>query len=542
MTSPNFLITRLPTYQFLTIYTSSPPLTCSSVLHSVISSVFDKKMEVWFTVVLTVILLLQKSSSSEQFLLGTASSSYQFEGAYLSGGKGLNNWDVFTHASGRNIADGSTGDVAVDHYNRYLEDISIMKSLGVNSYRFSISWSRILPKGKFGEINQAGIAYYNELIDALLAKGVQPFVTLCHFDIPQELEDRYSSWLSPLIQEDFGHYADVCFKYFGDRVKYWSTFNEPNFQVAFGYRQGTFPPSRCSGELGNCTAGDSETEPFIAAHNVILSHAAAVHVYRTKYQVEQKGMIGIVLHCAWFEPHSDSEADRLATLRANAFFMNWFFDPILFGRYPEEMIQVLGSTLPEFSSEEVEKLKGGSDFLGINHYTSYYVKDCMYSDCEAGPGTTRTEGYFQQLHERDGIPMGKPGDLDWQYVYPQGMEKMVTYLKDRYNNVPMIISENGYGEINNPKLTMGDFLNDVRRVEYMATYLEGLMAAMRKGADVRGYYAWSLLDNFEWTNGYTQRFGICHVDYKTLKRTPKLSAKWYSRFIAKYSKAPIAQM
>ncbi|CAI0468215.1 unnamed protein product [Linum tenue] len=282
-----------------------------------------------------------------------------------------------------------------------------MKSLGVNSYRFSISWARILPKGRFGEINQAGIAYYNELIDALVLKGVQPFVTLCHFDMPQELEDRYGSWLSSEVQEDFGYYADICFKYFGDRVKYWSTFNEPNFQVTFGYRDGTFPPSRCSGHFGNCTAGDSETEPYIAAHNIILSHAAAVDVYRTKYQKDQKGMIGIVLHCAWFEPFSESEADGLATDRANAFFANWFFDPIVLGRYPEEMSRVLGSTLPEFSSKDMEKLKQGLDFLGINHYTSYYIKDCIYSACEPGLGTTRSEGSFQTIQERDGFPMGK---------------------------------------------------------------------------------------------------------------------------------------
>ncbi|CAL1372624.1 unnamed protein product [Linum trigynum] len=477
----------------------------------------------------------------DDFLFGTAASSYQFEGAYLSDGKGISNWDVHSHIPGK-IVDGSNGDVAVDSYHLYQEDIKLMKSLGVNSYRFSISWARILPKGRFGEINQAGIAYYNELIDALVLKGVQPFVTLCHFDMPQELEERYGSWLSPEIQEDFGYYADVCFKYFGDRVTYWSTFNEPNFQVTFGYRDGTFPPSRCSGHFGNCTAGDSETEPFIAAHNIILSHAAAVDVYRTKYQKEQKGMIGIVLHCAWFEPFSDSEADKLATDRANAFFANWFFDPLVFGRYPEEMARILGSTLPEFSSKDMERLKQGLDFLGINHYTSYYVKDCMYSACEPGLGTTRSEGFFQQIQERNGFPMGKRGDLGWQYVYPQGMEKMVTYFKDRYNNVPMIISENGYGEMNSPMLTTGDFLNDVRRVEYMSGYLESLMAAIRKGADVRGYYAWSLLDNFEWTNGYTQRFGICHVDYVTLKRTPKLSAKWFKGFIDKYGNAPKALM
>ncbi|CAI0468223.1 unnamed protein product, partial [Linum tenue] len=219
-------------------------------------------------------------------------------------------------------------------------------------------------EGRFGEINQAGIAYYNELIDALVLKGVQPFVTLCHFDMPQELEDRYGSW-------------------------------------------GTFPPSRCSGHFGNCTAGDSETEPYIAAHNIILSHAAAVDVYRTKYQKDQKGMIGIVLHCAWFEPFSESEADGLATDRANAFFANWFFDPIVLGRYPEEMSRVLGSTLPEFSSKDMEKLKQGLDFLGINHYTSYYIKDCIYSACEPGLGTTRSEGSFQTIQERDGFPMGK---------------------------------------------------------------------------------------------------------------------------------------
>ncbi|CAN1826293.1 Beta-glucosidase 46 [Linum perenne] len=497
MTSPNFLITRLPTYQFLTIYTSSPPLTCSSVLHSVISSVFDKKMEVWFTVVLTVILLLQKSSSSEQFLLGTASSSYQFEGAYLSGGKGLNNWDVFTHASG-NIADGSTGDVAVDHYNRYLEDLDLMSDLGVNSYRFSISWARILPQGRFGMVNEEGIDHYNLLIDELLQR---------------------------------------------DRVKYWVTFNEPNVAAIRSYRSGVFPPARCSGTFGNCSDGDSEIEPFVAAHNMILSHAAAVSLYRAKYQEVQGGMIGLVMNALWYEPLTDCFEDKSAVERAIDFYMNWFLDPVILGRYPVEMRRILGSKLPSFSSRESRMLKrSGLDFIGLNHYTSFYIKDCIFSPCEQGPCASKTEGLAMRLDQKNGSYIGQPTAVDWLFVYPQGMENIIMYVKERYSNIPMFITENGYGEINNPKLTMGDFLNDVRRVEYMATYLEGLMAAMRKGADVRGYYAWSLLDNFEWTNGYTQRFGICHVDYKTLKRTPKLSAKWYSRFIAKYSKAPIAQM
>ncbi|KAL3740685.1 hypothetical protein ACJRO7_021889 [Eucalyptus globulus] len=474
------------------------------------------------------------SSLPGNFLFDTASSSYQFEGAYKSDGKGLNNWDVFAHEPG-NIIDGSTGDIAVDHYHRYLEDIRLMESLGVNSYRFSISWARILPKGRFAEINMAGIHYYNRLINSLLQKGIQPFVTLTHFDIPQELEDRYGGWLSPKSQEDFGYFADICFRYFGDRVKYWVTFNEPNIQATLAYRWGEFPPARCSAPFGNCTLGDSEMEPFIVAHNMILSHATAVNIYRTNYQKEQGGIIGIVIHAAWFEPISDSLADELAAERAVSFFMSWFLDPIIFGKYPAEMIEILGSILPEFSRSDQEKLKKGLDFIGINHYTSYYVQDCILSICEPGKGITKTEGYYKQSSEKNGVPIGQPTDLEWLNVYPQGMEYMVTYVKERYNNTPMFITENGYGEKDDLKLKDEKPLEDLKRVEYMASHLSALLSAVRKGADVRGYFAWSLLDNFEWQFGYTERFGLHHVNFTTLKRTPKLSASWYKQFIAEHS-------
>ncbi|GAB4830914.1 Beta-glucosidase 47 [Ancistrocladus abbreviatus] len=208
----------------------------------------------------------------------------QYEGAYNSDGKGPDNWDVFSHKTGK-IKDESNGDVATDHYHLYQEDVDLMADLGVNSYRFSISWAIILPKGRYGIVNLAGIDFYNKLIDALLQKGIEPLVTLCHFDIPQELEDRYGGWLSPKLKEDFGYYADICFKFFGDRVKYWVTFNEPNVLAINGYRHGVYPPGRCSGLFGNCTEGDSEKEPFLAAHNIILAHVAAVDLYRTKYQV-----------------------------------------------------------------------------------------------------------------------------------------------------------------------------------------------------------------------------------------------------------------
>ncbi|KAF3451692.1 hypothetical protein FNV43_RR07788 [Rhamnella rubrinervis] len=474
------------------------------------------------------------SSFPSNFLFGTASSSYQFEGGYVADGKGLSNWDVFTHKPGK-IIDGSNGDVAVDHYHRYLEDVDLMESLGVSSYRFSISWARILPKGRFGGVNQAGINFYSNLIDALLRKGIQPLVTLHHYDIPQELQDRYGGWLSPKSQEDFVYYVDICFKSFGDRVKHWVTFNEPNIQAANGYRNGKYPPGRCSGQFGNCTDGDSENEPFIAAHNMILSHAAAVHIYRTKYQKDQGGSIGIVLEIGWFEPVSNSTADKLAAERAQCFFSNWFLDPIIYGKYPTVMQNILGSNLPKFTSNEVERLKKtGLDFIGINHYTAFYVQDCIYSPCEAGYGSSRTEGLYRSSPYKNGVPIGDPTGGYWQHVYPQGMEKAVMYIMERYDNIPMFITENGYCEFNNPNLTTEEFLNDVKRVQFMAVYLDALLRAIRKGADVRGYFVWSLLDNFEWTDGYTARFGLYHVDFSTLKRTLKLSGTWYKQFIAEH--------
>ncbi|CAJ1941290.1 unnamed protein product [Sphenostylis stenocarpa] len=471
---------------------------------------------------------------SPPFLFGTASSSYQYEGAYISDGKGLSNWDVFSHITG-SISDGSNGDVAVDQYHRYLEDIDLMEAMKVNSYRFSISWARVLPHGRFGEVNLAGINYYNRLIDALLLKGIQPFVTLFHFDIPQELEDRYGGWLSPQSQEDFQFFADICFKSFGDRVKYWVTFNEPNYLVPLAYRGGRFPPCRCSSNFGDCSEGDSEKEPFVAAHNMILSHAAAVGIYRNKYQTEQGGKIGIALHCDSFEPLSNSTEDKLATERALSFNINWILDPILFGEYPKEMKMILGTNLPKFSSYEKAKLRRGLDFIGVNHYASYYVRDCISSTCEHGKGVSRTEGLYEQTALKNGVPIGDLTPFDWLNVYPQGMKKTLIYLKDTYNNTPMFITENGYGILYDPDVTEEEYLNDYKRIQYMSGHFENLMAAIREGADVRGYFAWSLLDNFEWKFGFSVRFGLHSVDHATKKRTPKLSATWYKNLIEKYT-------
>ncbi|KAL6652393.1 hypothetical protein ACP70R_011318 [Stipagrostis hirtigluma subsp. patula] len=480
---------------------------------------------------------IHRSDFPSSFLFGTATSSYQIEGAYLEDNKSLSNWDVFTQVPER-IEDGSNADIADDHYHRYKEDVELMHSLGTNAYRFSISWARILPKGRFGGVNQLGIDFYNKLIDSLLAKGIQPFVTLSHYDIPQELEDRYGAWLNAKIQYDYGYFADVCFHAFGDRVKYWATFNEPNVVARKGYMLGIYPPLRCSKPFGSCTHGNSDTEPYIATHSIVLSHATAVEIYRKKYQSKQKGLIGMVMATTWYEPLTDAPKDRLAAERALAFNAPWFIDPLIYGDYPPEMRQLLGSRLPSFSPEDRRKLGYKLDFIGLNHYTTLYAKDCMFSDCPLGKETQHS--LVDVTGEKNGVPIGPPTAMPTFYVVPEGIEKMVNYITKRYNNLPIFITENGYAQGGAGSgyaqgaagyTHVDDWLDDKGRIEYLDGYLNKVAKVIRDGADVRGYFIWSLIDNFEWVHGYTLRFGLYYVDYQTQERKPKSSAQWYKGFL-----------
>ncbi|XP_019176011.1 PREDICTED: beta-glucosidase 46-like [Ipomoea nil] len=467
------------------------------------------------------------------FFFGTSSSSYQYEGAYLTDGKGLSNWDVYTHQPGH-VLDGSNGDVAADQYHLYQEDADLLASLGVNSHKLSISWSRVLPKGRHGNINWKGINYYKNLIDSLLLKGIEPFVTINHYDVPQELEDRYQGWLSSEMQEEYAYFADVCFKHLGDKVKYWITFNEPNMWIICAYRWGLWPASH-----GNWSEGDAAKQPFIVAHNMILAHAAAVNIYRNNYQQQQGGQIGLAVLFYWYEPMTNSTADKAAVERGQSFMSKWFLDPIIYGSYPKEMKDLLGSDLPEFSSNDLEKLKAARlDFIGINHYTTYYVQDCLSSTCDPFmTGNTREEGFVgQSLINQNGNLIGEMTGLEYLAVYPPGMEKVVTYVKENFPNIPLYVTENGYCDTTTPFSNIEEVLNDTKRVKFLADYLDAIATAISKGADVRGYFIWSLFDNFEWTYGYTKRLGLYQFDRVTLKRTPKLSAKWYKQFIAKNQK------
>lgn len=474
------------------------------------------------------------SSFSPDFLFGTSSSAYQFEGGYLAKERGQDIWDVYTHKQG-NIIDGSNGDVANDQYHRYKEDADILASLGVNSHKLSILWARILPKGRHGKINWSGINYYKKVINSLLRRGIQPFVTVNHYDLPQELQDKYQGWLSPKLREEYAYFAEVCFKYLGDGVKHWITFNEPNMWAFLTYRTGLWPPNHCTQPF-NCTKG-GPSELFIVGHNLILAHAAAVNIYKNKYQKTQGGQIGISVLYYWYEPLRNTSADKVAVERALSFLSNWFLDPIIYGRYPKEMKDILGSDLPKFSRSDLKMLNGaGVDFIGINHYTTYYVQDCLssHSHCERnGAGNFKIDGFVEQTPLKNGTLIGEMTGLYYLVVYPRGMEKVIMYVKGRYPNTPLYVTENGYCDITNSNSSMKEMLNDTKRVKFLKDYLGSVESAIRKGADVRGYFIWSMLDNFEWGFGYTKHMGLYHVDRVTLKRTPKLSAKWYKKFITK---------
>ncbi|XP_057531057.1 beta-glucosidase 40 [Amaranthus tricolor] len=476
---------------------------------------------------------VSRKNFPKNFVFGTASSAYQYEGAVKEDGRGPSVWDKFAHQFGK-VIDFSNADVAEDHYHRYLDDIKLMKDMGVNAYRFSISWTRIFPNGT-GQINQAGVDHYNNVINALLANGIQPWVTMYHWDTPQALEDAYKSWLNPQIIDDFGAYAETLYEKFGDRVKHWITLNEPHTVAFSGYDIGIFAPGRCSILLHLfCRAGNSATEPYIAAHNLLLAHATAANIYRTKYQKKQGGSIGASFDVMWYEPATNTTGDIEATQRSQDFQLGWFLDPLMFGDYPSSMRQRVRDRLPKFTAEQTALIKGSLDFVGINHYTTYYARSnktniigLLLNDALADSGTLTLP------YGHDGKPIGERANSIWLYIVPRGMRELMNYIKNKYGNPTVYITENGMDDPGNtPFKSLKDTLKDEKRIRYYSGYLENLAAAINEdGCNVKGYFAWSLLDNWEWAAGYTSRFGLYYVDYKdNLKRYPKDSVQWFKNF------------
>ncbi|KAJ4969132.1 hypothetical protein NE237_015833 [Protea cynaroides] len=454
------------------------------------------------------------------FVFGVATSAYQVEGASKEGNRGDSIWDVFAHTEG-NIIDGSNGDISVDQYHRYKEDIDLMAKMGFGAYRLSISWSRIFPDGLGTKVNEDGITYYNNVINALLEKGIQPYVTLYHWDLPLNLHASVGGWLTGKIVKYFTIYAETCFASFGDRVKHWITINEPLQTAVNGYGVGIFAPGRSE---------NSSTEPYLAAHYQLLAHAAAVSVYREKFKAQQGGKIGIVVDCEWAEAFSDKMEDKIAAARRLDFQLGWYLDPVFYGDYPQSMCERVGDRLPKFSKEDKELLKNSVDFVGLNHYTSRYIS-------HASNNSEHNDFYEIQEMQRiaeweDGQVIGEKAASEWLYIVPWGLRKLIKYVAERYQNPPIYITENGMDDEDDVSSPLHKMLDDKMRVGYFKGYLAAVAQAIRDGADVRGYFVWSLLDNFEWAQGYTKRFGLIYVDYKNgLSRQPKSSALWFSRFL-----------
>jgi len=447
------------------------------------------------------------------FIWGTATSSYQIEGAATIDGKGPSIWDAFSSIPGK-TSKGETGAIACDHYHKYKEDIQLMKEMGVKAYRFSIAWARLMPTGK-GEINEEGIQFYSDLIDALIEADIEPWVTLYHWDLPLALQLEEDGWLGESIPKHFAVYADLCFERFGDRVKNWITLNEPWVVAILGYGQGVFAPGRVS-----------NSEPYLAAHQLLIAHAKAVNVYRTKY-ANQKGQIGITNNCDWREPLTDKPEDKEAAQRALEFFLAWFADPIYKGDYPEVMRERLGERLPKFTTEEKQILKDSSDFFGLNHYTTMYAAHDN-GDGEAGSvygngGISEDQDVLLSLD-----PNWSLTSMKWAVV-PWGCRKLLEWIDERYDSPPIYITENGCAYLD--EVVAGE-VDDKDRITFYKGYLEACKEAIDNGVSLKGYFAWSFMDNFEWALGYDQRFGLHYVDFETLQRIPKNSALWFKKLTA----------
>jgi beta-glucosidase len=433
----------------------------------------------------------------EDFLWGAATSAYQIEGSPLADGAGPSIWHRFCHSPGR-VRDGDTGDIACDHYRRFQGDVSLMADLGLNAYRFSISWSRILPEGR-GRVNASGVAFYERLVDALLERGIQPMATLYHWDLPAALDDR-GGWLNPDVAPWFADYATVMYRALDDRVRLWATLNEPWVVSDGGYLHGALAPGH-----------RSLFEAPIVSHHLLLAHAAAVEAYRA----EGRNAVGLVVNLEPKYPATDSMADLAATARADAYMNRHYLDPALLGTYPEELADIFGDAWPEFPATDLERIRQPIDFLGINYYTRNVTRD----DPDALPVRARRVRQPRHAHT----------ETDWE-VYPEGLFDTLKWVRQRYGPLPLYVTENGAAFYDPPAATNGR-VEDPLRVEYYHNHITAVQRAIRDGVDVRGYFAWSLLDNFEWAHGYSKRFGIVHVDYETQKRTPKASAVYYSEVI-----------
>lgn len=457
----------------------------------------------------------------KDFLFGAASASYQVEGAWNEDGKGVSNWDVFSKIRGKTF-EGTNGDVAVDHYHRYKEDIRLMAEMGLESYRFSVSWPRIIPTGD-GEVNQKGIEFYNNLIDECLKYGIVPFVTLYHWDLPQVLEED-GGWTNKRTSEAFVKYAQVCFEAFGDRVKHWITFNETVVFCTLGYLAGAHPPG----------IQNDVKKYFQATHNVFLAHAKAVENYKN---LRQFGEIGITHVFSPAFSVDNNEENIKATEHANIYSTHWYYDPVLKGEYPKYVLEQIEAQgyLPDWNQEELELIKNAApknDFIGLNYYQPQRVMknditesiEITRENSTGSPGNPSFDGVYKTVMMDD----KKYTKWGWE-ISPDGFLDGLRMLKERYGDVKMYITENGLGD-EDPIIE--DEIMDIPRIKYIEEHLKTVKDAIKEGINLKGYYAWSVIDLLSWLNGYKKQYGFIYVDHKNnLARKKKASFYWYKDVI-----------
>ncbi|XP_050221943.1 beta-glucosidase 24-like [Mercurialis annua] len=480
---------------------------------------------------------ITRSDFPKDFLFGASTSALQIEGSSTSDGKGESIWDYYSENKKVKVIDDSNITTSIDSYRRYREDLIHLKNLGVSAFRFSIAWTRIIPDGSLKNgVNQQGIDHYNLIINTLIEYGIKPVVTLYHFDYPDALERKYGAFLSRSIVDDFRDYTEVCFKAFGDRVKTWITINEPYVISAIGYDLGQAPPVRCS-DRKMCTAGNSSTEPYIVTHNLMLSHAAIVKLYREKFQPTQKGEIGMSLVGQYYEPYTNSTEDIAAQKRALDFGIGWFMEPLVYGDYPSSMKKLVKERLPTFTEEEKKSLIGAFDFIGVNYYSSLFARNIPINLNATPISYTDDQFAFTTATGKDGKLIGRKYDgISSIYYYPEGLQKVLEYLNATYKSPKIYITENGVTEMRNDSLDLIEEVDDPHRILYIRGHIHHVNNALRNGVNVKGYFYWSLFDSFEFYSGYTTRFGLYYIDYKDdLKRIPKSSAIWYRNFLRQRS-------
>ncbi|AEE32093.1 Glycosyl hydrolase superfamily protein [Arabidopsis thaliana] len=462
--------------------------------------------------------LYSRSDFPEGFVFGAGISAYQWEGAVDEDGRKPSVWDTFLHCRKMD-----NGDIACDGYHKYKEDVQLMAETGLHTFRFSISWSRLISNGR-GSINPKGLQFYKNFIQELVKHGIEPHVTLHHYDFPQYLEDDYGGWTNRKIIKDFTAYADVCFREFGNHVKFWTTINEANIFTIGGYNDGNSPPGRCSFPGRNCTLGNSSTETYIVGHNLLLAHASVSRLYKQKYKDIQGGSVGFSLFAMNFTPSTNSKDDEIATKRANDFYLGWMLEPLIYGDYPDVMKRTIGSRLPVFSKEESEQVKGSSDFIGVIHYLTALV-----TNIDINPSLSGIPDFNSDMVLSMRVRISRLPNSDEKCLIFFITLSILEYIKQSYGNPPVYILENG--KTMNQDLELQQ--KDTPRIEYLDAYIGAVLKAVRNGSDTRGYFVWSFMDLYELLNGYKSSFGLYSVNFSDphRKRSPKLSAHWYSGFL-----------